>query len=65
MAAEKTISISFRITPKFKALLEIAAQQENRSFTNMMETLLFTHCGQHGLKPTAAKVSKPKGVTNV
>ena len=49
MAAEKTISMSFRVSPKFKALLEVAATRENRSLTNMLETLLFAHCEQHGL----------------
>jgi uncharacterized protein (DUF1778 family) len=44
MTAEKTISMSFRVSPKFKALLEAAAARENRSFTNMLETLLFAHC---------------------
>lgn len=61
MAAEKTISMSFRVAPQFKALLEVAAEQENRSLTNMLETLVFAHCDKHGLKEPAAKVSKPKG----
>ena len=64
MTAEKTISMSFRVSPKFKALLEAAAARENRSFTNMLETLLFAHCDEHGIaEPERAKTVKAKGTT--
>lgn len=62
MAAEKTVSVSFRVSPQFKALLEAAAARENRSLTNMLETLLFAHCEQLGLKERGASMSKSKGV---
>ena len=61
MTAEKTISMSFRVSPKFKALLEVAAARENRSLTNMLETLVFAHCEQHGLSGPPAKVRKGQG----
>jgi hypothetical protein len=61
MTAEKTISMSFRVSPKFKALLEVAAARENRSLTNMLETLVFAHCEQHGLSGPPAKVSQGRG----
>lgn len=61
MTAEKTISMSFRVSPKFKALLEVAAARENRSLTNMLETLVFAHCEQHGLSGPPAKVSQGQG----
>jgi uncharacterized protein (DUF1778 family) len=62
MAAEKSISMSFRVTPKFKALLEMAAVRENRSLTNMLETLVFAHCDKHSLaEPAPVTASKPKG----
>lgn len=61
MAAEKTVSMSFRVSPRFKALLEVAAARENRSLTNMLETLLFAHCEQHGLKEAAEHTGKSKG----
>lgn len=61
MAAEKTVSMSFRVSPRFKALLEVAAARENRSLTNMLETLLFAHCEQHSLKEPASSTSKAKG----
>jgi hypothetical protein len=63
MAAEKTISVSFRVSPMFKALLEAAAAQENRSLTNMLETLLFSHCQAHGIDAKPPKTArKSKGV---
>ena len=62
MAAEKTVSMSFRVSPRFKALLEAAAARENRSLTNMLETLLFAHCEQHGLKEQGASTSKAEGL---
>lgn len=61
MTAEKTVSMSFRVSPKFKALLEAAAARENRSLTNMLETLVFAHCEQHGLQPTPVKARLSKG----
>jgi hypothetical protein len=50
MAAEKTVSVSFRVSPEFKALLEAAAQAERRSQTNMLETLLLEYCRKHGIQ---------------
>jgi hypothetical protein len=49
VAAEKNIAVSFRVSPKFKKLLEGAALRENRSQTNMLETLLFSYCEEHGI----------------
>lgn len=49
MVGEKSVPISFRVSPRFKKLLEAAAARENRSLTNMLETLLFAYCDQHGL----------------
>lgn len=52
--------MSFRVSPRFKALLEAAAAHENRSLTNMLETLVFAYCDKLGLKAPVAKVRKPK-----
>lgn len=57
---EKTISISFRVSPRFKELLEAAAAASNRSQTNMVEHLLFEHCKQQGLH--ALEKNKSKGI---
>lgn len=64
MAAEKTVSVSFRVSPKFKALLEVAASGENRSLTNMLETLLFTYCEEHGLREPSGTNNKASGRKN-
>lgn len=61
MAAEKTVSVSFRVSPKFKALLKEAAAGENRSLTNMLETLLFTHCEERGLSERSGTNNKATG----
>ena len=63
MTAEKNVSVSFRVSPKFKALLTLAAARENRSLTNMLETLLFAHCEENGLveRMTSINESRSKG----
>ncbi len=52
MAEEKSVAVSFRVTPGFKRLLEAAASQANRSKTNMLETLLFEYCKVNGIEDT-------------
>jgi hypothetical protein len=49
MPAEKTIAVSFRVSPRFKLLLQAAAANQRRSQTNMLETLLFDFCEQQGI----------------
>lgn len=64
MTAERTTLISFRVSPKFKALLAVAAvaaARENRSLTNLLETVVFAHCEQHGLSAPPLKASHDKG----
>ncbi len=57
MAAEKTVSMSFRVSPRFKALLEAAASRENRSLTNTLESLLYAYCEQHGIHAPPSKAA--------
>ncbi len=66
MTESKNISVSFRVSPSFKQLLEVAAAREHRSLTNMLETLLFDYCAEHGIRVTAKstvakKTAKAKG----
>lgn len=49
MEAEKTVGISFRITPKMKRMLHAAAEHERRSLTNMLEILVEDYCLRHGI----------------
>jgi uncharacterized protein (DUF1778 family) len=55
MPEEKSVSISFRVSPRFKRLLEEAAALEHRSQTNMLEVLLFKHCEQRFIGTDEAK----------
>jgi hypothetical protein len=64
MAAEKTVSMSFRVSPRFKALLEAASAHENRSLTNMLETLLFSHCDGLGIEQKEIDDRKVKRITH-
>lgn len=49
MEAEKTVGLSFRVTPTMKRKLEAAAAQERRSLTNMFEVLVDDYCRMHGI----------------
>lgn len=61
MAAEKTVSVSFRVSPEFKALLQAAALRERRSQTNMLETLLLEHCRKNGIQVDSSANNEQKG----
>ena len=50
MSEGKNVSVSFRVSQRFKALLEAAAARERRSQTNMLEMLLFQYCDAHGIE---------------
>jgi hypothetical protein len=61
MPAEKTVPVSYRVSPRFKLLLEAAAANQRRSQTNMLETLLFEFCEQHGIE--LSETTKPISTT--
>ena len=50
----KRIPVSFRVTPKFKRALELAAE---RSQTNLVEKLLFDFCKKSGIDIDVALAS--------
>lgn len=56
MVEEKTVSVSLRVTPRFKRLLKAAAEREHRSQTNLLETLLFAHCVKYGVEEDAGEI---------
>lgn len=60
MAEGKTVSVSFRVTPRFKQLLEAAAHRANRSQTNMLESLLFDYCKKRGIANPPENQNKKK-----
>ena len=49
MPAGKTETINVRVRPDLKRLLQEAAEYENRSQTNLLETLILDHCRKLGL----------------
>jgi len=46
---KKTVSVSFRVSPRFQRALRQAAMSERRTQTNFLETLLFDYCDKHGI----------------
>lgn len=50
MRSEKSVGLSFRVTPQFKTLLETAAKQEKRSLTNMLEVVVADYCQRKGIR---------------
>lgn len=53
MSTEKSVGISFRVTPRLKRLLEAAALRERRSLTNMLEILVEDYCNRKGIHDPA------------
>lgn len=53
----KRIPVSFRVTPQFKRALELAAEREQRSQTNLVEKLVFDFCRKSGIDVGVALVS--------
>jgi len=49
MATIKTATLTFRIDPRLKEALRIAADQEHRSIANMIEILIRDYCKQRGI----------------
>jgi len=60
MPEGKNVSVSFRVSPRFKRLLEAAAARERRSQTNMLEALLFAYCEEHGLDAVPVGTTESK-----
>jgi hypothetical protein len=50
---QKTVAISFRVSPTFKRCLTEAALRARRSQTNLIEYLVFSYCELNGLLETS------------
>ena len=59
---EKRIPVSFRVSSRFKRCLELAAEHEQRSQTNFIETLVFDYCLKEGLDPDDGDTDNSKKV---
>ena len=46
---KKIISVSFRVSPRFKRALGKAAESVHRTQTNFLETLVFDYCERHDI----------------
>lgn len=61
MDSVKTVSLTFRVTPRMKRLLEAAAEYERRSLTNMFEVLVEDFCQRNDINEAAAKKAAGSG----
>ncbi|MDB5782318.1 MAG: hypothetical protein JWQ50_2233 [Caballeronia mineralivorans] len=60
MPAGKTETINARVRPDIKRLLQAAADYENRSQTNLLETLILAHCRKLGLTDPRTPAPNPR-----
>jgi uncharacterized protein (DUF1778 family) len=58
MPQEKSVPISFRLTPRMRSLLQAAAHHQQRSLTNTVEVLVEAYCKQHGLAVKEPAISQ-------
>jgi len=56
MATSKSTTLTLRIDPDVKEALRIAAEQEHRSITNMVEVLIRVYCQQHSIPLESTKL---------
>ena len=56
----KTVSVSFRVSPRFKRALQIGSASIKRTQTNFLETLVFEYCDTHGID-----IEPPQGDTHM
>lgn len=62
MSTIKSATLTFRIDPRLKEALRIAADQEHRSIANMVEVLIRGYCEQHGIAiPHSDETKNNKG----
>jgi hypothetical protein len=64
MATTKTTTLTFRIDPRFKEALRVAAVHEHRSISNMVEVLIRDYCGRNSIDiPEQGRLFKEEGET--
>ncbi|WP_421376464.1 hypothetical protein ACOCG7_00950 [Paraburkholderia sp. DD10] len=56
MKEKKDTPMSFRASARFKLALTLAAALENRSQSNLIETLVFDFCRQKGIEVPAEPI---------
>jgi uncharacterized protein (DUF1778 family) len=45
----KTETLNLRISPELKELIKVAAKQQNRTLSNLIEVLVREHCARSGI----------------
>ncbi|MBU9576474.1 ribbon-helix-helix domain-containing protein [Burkholderia multivorans] len=55
MSERKTTAINLRMSQDVKELLRLAAAQQHRTLSNMLEFLILQHCEQQGLRLNASE----------
>ena len=50
MATTKTTTLTFRIEPRLKEALRMAADREHRSIANMVEVMIRDYCARTGIE---------------
>ena len=58
MTDTKTEQLSLRMSPRAKALLRIAAAQEHRSASNMVEHLVLDYCATKGISGDEQRIQE-------
>lgn len=61
LVTDKSIAVSYRVSARFKRLLETAAARADRSQTNMLEHLLYEYCKREGIEVARAGAQEPQG----
>lgn len=51
----KTETLNLRISPELKELVKLAAKQQNRTLSNLIEVLVREHCARVGAKAKTKK----------
>jgi uncharacterized protein (DUF1778 family) len=59
MSGRKTTAINLRMSQDVKELLRLAAAQEHRTLSNMLEYLVLQHCEQKRLRVMHAPPAEP------
>jgi hypothetical protein len=58
MAERKTEVVNFRMSPRVKELLRLAAAHERRTLSNLLEVLIEDYCSAHHIQPSEPKSSE-------
>lgn len=59
MSERKTEAVNFRMSPRVKVLLRLAAAHERRTLSNMLEVLIEDFCREHKLDAAVTAERNP------